>query len=62
MYEIQYMHDGKKEVYATEKEWNERIDFIIENFFYDIIIEPGSHIALVDDTWQTYEERFLHGR
>ena len=55
MYEIQYMTDEKKELYTTKKEWNERIDIMI-NCGYDAIIEPGSHVALIDDRLFAWEE------
>ena len=59
MYEIQYMTDGKKELYTTKKEWNERIGLMIE-CGYDAIIEPSSHVALIDDRLFGWEEDSLY--
>ena len=38
MYEIRYLSDGYKEIYATKEEWDKRIDYIAEVSSYDIDI------------------------
>ena len=58
MYEVRYLSDGYKEIYATEKEWNQRIDYIAEVSSYDINIENGSFVAVIDDGDPWYDEDY----
>ena len=58
MYAIEYTSDGYKEIYATEEEWNRRIDYIAEVSSYDINIENGSFVAVIDDGDPWYEEEY----
>ena len=58
MYAIEYTSDGYKEIYATEEEWNRRIDYIAEVSSYDIDIQWERNTAVIDDgyPYDYYEE------
>lgn len=58
MYAIEYTSDGYREIYATKEEWDKRIDYIAEVSPYDINIENGSFVAVVDDGDLWYEEDY----